>query len=421
MSANTFCSHYNRHECRSCRLIEQPYSEQIVLKESRLKAALAFLNPFQLEPTFQSKMLGFRNRAKMVVTGSTDLPVIGLLGESKLDEGRSLLSCPIHHPELNRLLKALPKWITEFNLIPYQIGTQKGELKALILFYSESTDQLYLRFVLRSQECVARIKKLLPSLQAEFPNVVCVSANIQPIPHAILEGPHEIILSQKEFIDYGIGPLTLKLSPQAFVQTNTTVASGLYETAAKWIEELRTEATRTEVNRIETVCELFCGQGAFSFFAAHSAKKIVGIEVNPFAVKTANETAEKLGLTHLHFICAEVPAKPLSPEKRTEKLAEKLADTLIHNPVERLLLELNPDLVLVNPPRRGIGEAGVELILKTLPKFMVYSSCEIESLASDLVLLAGHYRALRAQVFDLFPHTEHFETLVLLERKTEIN
>jgi 23S rRNA (uracil747-C5)-methyltransferase len=377
----TVCGYYDRGECRSCTSIAVDYSTQLREKETRLREALAFLELPELEATEASAQTGFRNRAKMVVTGTREEPVIGLAGEERLDAGRALLECPIHHPKLNAVIAGLPNYIREFNLLPYRIAERDGELKGLILFYSSETNELYLRFVLRSKECVSRIRKLLPKLQAEFPEIIVVSANIQPIPHAILEGPEEIFITERETIRHSIRGIPFRLAPQAFVQTNSVVASALYSTAAEWISEAK----------IERVAELYCGQGAFSFFAAKVAKTILGIDRNAEGVAAANRSAEEQGLSHLSFRSADAANVGSELEK------------------------FRPDLVLVNPPRKGLGNA-VGILRDLRPKNLIYSSCSVESLRTDLLALGEGYRVKRFKLFDLFPHTSHFETLISLER-----
>ena len=371
-----FCEYFNAHTCRSCNWIEQDYSQQLLQKESIIRKELNV--QFALEKSTPSSTKGFRNRAKMSVTGTSADPIIGLTGEDSLDQGRKLLHCPIHHPKLNAVIEALPEFIREFNLIPYQIESKQGELKGLILFYSPGSDQMYLRFVLRSKECVSRIIKLLPKLQNQFPFLKCVTANIQPTPHAILEGKEEIFITEQKFIDHSLGQITLALSPQAFVQTNVEVATKLYQTAAAWIAEIKPNK----------MLELFCGQGAFSFFAAQSAKEILGIEINEDAVNTANLTAKKLGFSHVSFEAKDAHDAPF----------------------------IGADLLLVNPPRRGLFDS-IQIILESKPQHLIYSSCSVETLSKDIQKLSIQYRMIKIQLFDLFPHTEHFETLVMLERK----
>lgn len=307
--------------------------------------------------------------------------MIGLLGTEVLDSGRELLDCPVHDPKVNELLNFLPGFITRFRLIPYSIQDRNGELKGLIAFSSHGSNEMYLRFVLRSKECVSRLRKGLPELVAEFPNLVCVSANLQPVPHAILEGPEEIFITERNSIEHRIGNVPFQLTPQAFVQTNGGVAQKLYETARDWIAEIRPDR----------VLELFSGQGPFSFFAAEVAKEVLGIEINAEAVRVANQTAIASGLPHLKFLCLDAT--------QVGEWVEKFAN----------------DLVIVNPPRRGLG-TGVQQFISTPPKHLLYSSCSAESLAVDLGKLGRLYRIHQARIFDLFPHTEHFEVLVWLER-----
>ena len=380
----SFCSYFNHAQCRSCQWIDLDYPSQILIKEERIRAELEFMAPFDLSPSVCSPTQGFRNRVKMSVTGSLEQPVIGILGKETLDHGQELLNCPIHLPQLNILMKTLPEFIRAYRLIPYQIENRSGELKGLIAFYSE--DQMYLRFVLRSKECVSRIQKALPSLLAQFPELRVVSANIQPVPHAILEGPEEIILTPAHWIQHRVGTaeksVPLKLTPQAFVQTNSTVANQLYATAADWILEIHPKK----------MLELFCGQGAFSFLSAPHVEKSLGIEINPDAVKIANETAAQLKLTHLNFKCADA------------------------NQVENEMTSYQPDFILANPPRRGLGQ-GLKYILESKVRNFIYSSCSIESLASDLRAFESEYTLKKVQLFDLFPHTEHFETLIWLEKR----
>ena len=383
---STFCSYFNRGECRSCSEIERTLADQIAAKEFSAREALGFLSTgaLPLLETIRSEPTAFRNRVKMAVTGSLEDPRIGLVGDDRLDEGRSLLECPIHHPELNRLLLALPDFIREYRLIPYRIEERVGELKSLIAFYSPGSDEMYLRFVLRSKECVSRLRKGLSKLQSQFPSLVCVSANLQPIPHAILEGPEEIYLTERQSIAHRLGSFSFSLAPQAFVQTNVSVAEKLYAEAGRWIAEVNPSK----------MLELYCGQGAFSFFAASAApgiSEIVGVDVNAEGVASAETSARAMGHSHLKFRVMD---------------ATRVEDEL------RLFQD---GLVLVNPPRAGL-RGGADLLAKTPPAHLLYSSCSIESLALDLEKISKPYRVRKIRLFDLFPHTKHFETLVWLER-----
>lgn len=368
-----FCAYFKENICRSCTLLEVDYDKQILFKEDVLKKILP--ESVKLEASVTSPMSGFRNKAKLVVSGTIDDPILGLID-------REILDCPVHDPAINSILHSLIPFIRLAKLEPYNIGAKKGELKGIILFHG---DEAYLRFVLRSKEGIDRIRKNLPSLLQSHPEITSVSVNIQPVHQAILEGEEEIPMGPNALIHQSYGDLKLALRPQGFVQTNQHVAARLYVTAAEWVKE----------RKVERFLELFSGQGAFSFHCASFVKVATGIEINPEAVKTAQETAEKMGLLHLHFMALDASDSG------------------------KIIQEKNPDLILVNPPRRGLGES-IGLILSANPEWLIYSSCSVESLSKDLKELQKKYRIEKAQLYDMFPHTAHFETLVLLRKLSPV-
>jgi 23S rRNA (uracil747-C5)-methyltransferase len=378
----TFCSYFNEGVCQSCELISLDYPDQIQLKERTLRNALAEISQVKLEKTSESRTSHFRNKAKLVVTGTLQNPILGLWGEENLDTGRELLACPLHVKSINAILPILKEFITLAKLEPYQIAAKKGELKGVILFHSEASNETYLRFVMRSKESIDRIKKNQSFLLNKCPDLKCLSVNIQPIAHAILEGDEEIFITSETAINHKLGALTFSVGPRAFVQTNQVVAEKLYQQAADWIRESGTEK----------FMELYCGQGAFSFFCSSVIKHGLGIEINPDAIIEAKKTAAKYNLSHLDFKSAD---------------ASKIQDEMN---------SFNPDLILVNPPRRGLALA-TELLLTAAPKNIIYSSCNYETLILDLKKLKPSYEVLKVQIFDMFSHTKHFETLVLLKKK----
>ncbi len=378
----TFCSYFNQSVCTSCELLTLDYLDQIHLKERTLRNALSGFSTVELSESIQSSPMNFRNKAKLVVTGTQDNPILGLWGETNLDQGRELLECPLHVAAINNMLPALKEFITLSKLVPYQIAEKKGELKGVILFHSESTNETYLRLIMRSKEAIDRIKKNQDFLLKRFSNLKCLSVNIQPVAHAILEGEEEIFITTQTSINHKLGNVTFSLGPRAFVQTNQAVAGKLYQTAADWVK----------ASDLDKFMELFCGQGAFSFFCAAYIKKGLGIEINPDAIAEAKKTAEKYNLSHLDF---------------------KSADA---GQIKNEIKEFNPDIILVNPPRRGLAGA-CELLMENKPKIIIYSSCNYETLATDLKKLSGMYQITKAQIFDMFPHTRHFETLVSLKLK----
>lgn len=375
----TFCRYFNQGECKSCDLITFDYSRQIQTKEEALTKALDDLSAPPLLPTVTKEKTHFRNKAKMVVTGTIENPIIGLWGEDNLDHGRELLDCPLHLDEINQMLPVIKEFIRKALLPPYQIAQRKGELKGVVIFYSEATNESYLRLILRSKEAIDRIRKRSAFLFEHIPSLKCLSVNLQPVPHALLEGKEEVFISEERSIYHELQGIRFRLGPEAFVQTNQEVAVELYQTASRWTEELN----------VTSFLELFCGQGAFSFFVSPYVSRSLGIEINTEAIKSAEATARELGLSHLRF---------------------KSADA---GNVKKEIEDFSPDVLLVNPPRRGLGEA-LPLVLHSNVRHIIYSSCSLESLRKDLTQLRAKYEIRKVQLFDMFPQTRHFETLVLL-------
>lgn len=202
--------------------------------------------------------------------------------------------------------------------------------------------------------------------------------NIQPVHMAILEGEKEIILTEKTFLDESFNKIPLHIRPRGFFQTNPVVASSLYATAGRWVRELN----------ISHLWDMFCGSGGFGLHCADKLTQLTGIEISPEAIECARLSAYELGLEHVEF-------------QALDSTGYALANELV------------PELVLVNPPRRGIGEALCGYLNKMKPRFILYSSCNAQTMVKDIQQLS-HYRIDRVQLFDMFPHTAHYEVLTLL-------
>lgn len=381
------CPHFEQQNCRSCHWLKQPYDQQLREKTAHLKGLLADLDcsPLQWLPPFASAEQGFRNKAKMVVSGAVERPILGILNEQ--NQPVDLTDCGLYPPHFTKIFPILKDFIGRAGLVPYNIAKQKGELKYILLTESRFNGQLMLRFVLRSENKIPLIQRELAGLQAKLPQLKVITANIQPQHAAILEGEKEIFLTEQQVLEERFNQIPLFIRPQGFFQTNPQVAEGLYRTAQQWIADLP----------IQKLWDLFCGVGGFGLHCATAlAEKnpdveLIGIEISPSAIYSATLSAEKCGLKKVRFQSLDAANFALSE-------AEK------------------PDLVIVNPPRRGIGSALTDFLNKMQPQFILYSSCNALTMAKDLAEL-DNYALQKIQLFDMFPHTAHYEVLVLLVKK----
>ncbi|GGO84206.1 23S rRNA (uracil(747)-C(5))-methyltransferase [Nocardioides phosphati] len=379
------CHHFDAGRCGSCALLRTPYADQLAAKQADVERLLLDVAPgVEWLPPVASAEAGFRNKAKMVVTGTSAAPTLGILappGSAAAQAGEvgiDLRDCALHTPGLVAAMDTIAAFVDRAGLAPYDLGTRRGELKHVIA--TESPDgELMVRFVLRSQEPVARIRKHLPWLLESLPAATVVSVNLQPEHKAVLEGEREIVLVG-ETLTMRINGLPLHLRPQGFFQTNTAMAAALYAQAAAWIDEAAPAR----------VLDLYCGVGGFALHAARvgSSPAVTGVEISADAVAAARRTAGELGLDDARFLTGDATA-----------MADLLPEA---------------DLVVVNPPRRGIGDLAALLDGSTV-RDVVYSSCNAVSLARDLAAMPS-LRPVRARLLDMFPHTGHYEVVVHLTR-----
>ncbi|WP_105634943.1 23S rRNA (uracil(747)-C(5))-methyltransferase RlmC [Cronobacter dublinensis] len=373
------CALYDAGRCRSCQWIEQPLDTQLADKMTDLRALLAELPVGDWCAPVSGPEQAFRNKAKMVVSGSVEKPLLGMLHRDGTPV--DLTECPLYPASFYAVFTALKPFIARAGLTPYNVGRKRGELKYLLLTESTLDGGLMLRFVLRSTTKLEALRAALPALLAQLPQLTVVTANIQPVHMAIMEGDQEIWLTEQQALAENFNGVPLWIRPQSFFQTNPTVASALYAAARDWVRALP----------VHHMWDLFCGVGGFGLHCATPEMTLTGIEIAPEAIASASASAQQLGLRNVHFQALD------STDFATGQQAV-------------------PDLVLVNPPRRGIGEALCDYLSRMAPQYIIYSSCNARTMAKDIRQLPG-YRIARVQLFDMFPHTAHYEVLTLLVRQ----
>lgn len=375
------CGYFEAGVCRSCTYLETPYAEQLAGKQARVAAALGGspgLRKDELrwsEPVASAEA-GFRNKAKMVVAGTVDAPTLGILSPGGL--GVDLRECGLHSAGLHDALPALAAFVSRARLTPYSVPECAGELKHLIV--TESPEgELMVRFVLRSREALARLRTRLSGLLDVLP-IAVASVNLQPEHKAILEGPEEIPL-HGDALRMRVNDIDLHLRPQSFFQTNTAVAAALYRSAAALVADIDPAS----------VWDLYCGVGGFGLHVATPGRQVVGVEVSEQAIASARASAAELGVTgSTTWVAADATAWALARVDR-------------------------PELVIVNPPRRGIGPKLAGWLESSGSPHVLYSSCNVDSLARDLAAMPS-LRPVSARLLDMFPHTGHHEVLVHLAR-----
>ncbi len=375
------CHDFLNQHCLSCELMSLDYEASITWKEQELKSLFPLhINQIKNSVINQDRTEESRNKAKFSVVLADQNIQFGFYDLN--GKFKKLESCPLHAKPINKTLEEIKKLLLEYKIIPYDISTKKGELKYLLITYSESTNELLLRFVLRSKESLDRLKQLAKVLITNNELIKVVTANFQPVHQAILEGDEEIVLTERDFITHQFGDFCLFQGPRSFFQTNSKIAKELYLEFQSELQKIKPR----------TLLDLYCGVGAFSFFASSISDKITAVEISSEAIKYANIGKVKNELHNIDF-------KALDAEVFLDEQKEEF------------------EVVLVNPPRRGLNTNIIAKLLKLSPQFIFYSSCNVNSLKNDWEELQNNYQINSLKLFDMFPHTKHYETLMILSKK----
>ena len=393
------CHYFDASRCRSCTLIETPYARQLLDKEQRCRELLPTVPENGWLPSFSGGGRGFRNRVKLVVGGVPGDVTLGILGPD--GSGVDLRECAIQAPEIAAVIPAIASFLESTGLAPYDVPARRGELKFVHVTAAPAASEgsgmaevseLMLRFVGRTQLTLDVIRARLDALRAAVPNAVVISVNLLPEHKAALEGEREEMLLGSSLpmrLGFDDRPLTLHLMPQSFFQTNTAVARELYAQVAEWVLRVRPAS----------LWDLYCGVGGFALHCAAALAsesdetdcRVLGVELSEAAVDSARRSSREANLA-AEFLAAD---------------ATRFAVTAAP--------EILPELLIVNPPRRGIGVELSSWIEGSGIAHLVYSSCNPESLARDIAAMPS-YAVREGRVFDMFPHTSHLEVAVLLER-----
>lgn len=418
------CQYFDAGSCRSCALLETPYAMQLSDKQQRCLSLLPQVSSWL--PPFSSGDRGFRNRVKLVVGGVSGSVTLGILGPD--GQGVDLRECAIQSPSIAEVIPAIAEFLAATGLAPYNVPARHGELKFVHITAAPGDAQagstpLMVRFVVRSEHALEVLRSGLTELRDCVPDAAVISVNLLPEHKAVLEGEHEELLlgtSLSMPLGFDGHPLTLHLMPQSFFQTNTAVARELYAQVASWAVGMRPAS----------VWDLYCGVGGFALHISLALRgallrecrstrelddaavlgvqssavdvaelasgcKVLGVELSEAAIDSARRSSKEAGLL-ANFVAADATAFALSA-----------------------VPEAMPELLVVNPPRRGIGSELASWIEGSGIASLVYSSCNAESLAKDLASMPA-YRAIEGRVFDMFPHTSHLEVAVLLHRDPSV-
>ncbi len=380
------CSHF--HECGGCQIQNLIYQKQLKFKKLKVEAALeriAGLTGINVQETLgMEDPFHFRNKAQLPFGKENGKVVIGFY-RKKSHEIVDIKKCLIQNPINDEIVESLREYLNDEDYPIYDEVLHKGVLRHLILRNSYKTGDIMAVLVTNGADFPKK-KAIVALLTSKYPQIKTVIQNINSKRTNVITGPEsKVLFGSGRMTDY-IGDLAFELSPVSFLQVNTKQTEVLYAKALEY----------ADIGKDDIVFDIYSGIGTISLFLAQKAKKVYGIEIVKPAVDDANHNAELNGITNVEFHSG-----------RAEKVVPRLYESGIR-----------ADVVVVDPPRKGCEEIVLDTIAQMKPKRIVYVSCKPSTLARDLAYLKKKgYITEKVQPVDLFPHSTHVETVVLLKKK----
>lgn len=379
------CSVYDK--CGGCNLQHSSYEHQLEIKRKIVSDAIKRIGGFEDVPiheTLSSDSENYRNKMQAPV-GIVDGKTVAGFYMPRSHDIVETENCIIQHNHNNHILNNIVKAVRELKIAPYDEKQGKGIIRHIMARVGISTKQTMAVLVVtqkefpKKEELVARIKKLLPNLTTLVFNINNYKTNV------ILGQEVEVVFGQGYIEEISKG-IKFKISPLSFFQVNPKGMEILYNKAVEY----------AKLTGEEKVVDAYCGLGSISLYMAQKAKEVLGIEIVSQAVADANENAKTNNVDNAKFI-----------EGKAEKVMMDLAEKGEYY-----------DVVVVDPPRKGCEEALLEAIKRMAPERVVYVSCNPSTLARDLKILCQDedYMLEKVQPVDMFPHTGHVETIVLMSR-----
>ena len=409
-------------QCGGCQIQAISYQKQLSFKQDKVRNNIIRIGGFDekqvnqvMEPIVGMELpFHYRNKAQYPVgTDKEGNPVVGFYA-GRTHTIIANTDCLLGVEENRKILEVILDYMREFHIAAYDESTGKGLLRHALLRKGFSSGEIMVCLVINGKVAGSSRQQnglYLPHQEAlvqqlsAIPGMKSISVSINSANTNVIMGNEIHTIWGKESItdtiyvrDVGNGfakterGITFSISPLSFYQVNPVQTEKLYSIALSY----------ADLKGNESVWDLYCGIGTISLFLSENAGKVYGVEIVPQAIEDARENAKNNGIANAEFFVGK--AEEVLPEFYDNQ--KEAGDEMLH-----------PNVIVVDPPRKGCDEKCLETMLQMAPERIVYVSCDSATLARDLKLLcAGGYELKRIRAVDMFPHTVHVETVVLLSK-----
>ena len=372
--------------CGGCDFWHMDYAEESRLKAQRVKTCLNRMGGENLEtvPILSSPTCyGYRNKAQYPVAVKKNRAFAGFFraGTHQVVENKRCLILP---EQTDGVKDAVMDYVNQYRISVYDEVAHKGLLRHIYVRRGAVSGQILVCLVCNGDK-LPKAEALIARLQ-KLPGFTTLVLSVNTKKGNTVLGDKFITLYGPGYIEDTLCGLNFRLSARSFYQVNHHQAQRLYEAAI----------SQAEITKDDLVLDLYCGVGTITLAMASAAGKVIGVEVIPQAVEDAKENALRNGIENAEFFCGDAGAAALKLEKQG----------------------IHPDVITVDPPRKGLNADTIEAIDRMNPRRLVYVSCDPATLARDVALLKERgFQVKNALAADLFPRCSHVETVALLGRK----
>lgn len=375
-------------KCGGCQIQHCSYERQLQYKQDKIINCLTRIGGFTelpLEPILgMEEPFYYRNKAQFPVGRAKDGQLIAGFYAGRTHDIIDTCHCAIQAKENEPLLMKVKEYMTECMVEPYDEASHTGLVRHILTRIGFHTKEIMVCLIINGDR-LPKPEVLVDKLK-DIPGMTSICTNINKEKTNRILGDKGTVLWGREYIVDYIGNVKYQISPMSFYQVNPVQTTRLYETALEY----------AQLTGEEIVWDLYCGIGTISLFLAQKAKQVYGVEIVPQAIDDAKVNAKVNGISNVEFFVGA--AEEVVPQKYEESNGDMAADVIV-----------------VDPPRKGCDETLLETLIRMEPKRIVYVSCDPGTLARDLkYLCANGYELQRVRGCDMFPHTNHVETVTLL-------
>ena len=448
--------------CGGCQIQALSYEKQLEFKNDKVRNNLMRIGGFS-EDELSAKMAPpvgiddpyrYRNKAQFPVGRDKDGNIITGFYASRSHNIIPVDDCMLGVPVNKEILDIIKAWMNEYGIEPYDEVSRTGLVRHVLIRYGFTSKQIMVCLVINGDglDSKRRVENVNVSCAdsgkstdkrdrdrasynatdtlcerlSKIDGMTSISYNINKENTNVILGKKTVciwgrsyiedtihLLSYPDFTPQGTG-ITYQISPQSFYQVNPKQTEKLYSTALEF----------AGLTGKESVWDLYCGIGTISLFLSQRAKTVYGVEIVPQAIDDAKNNAKINGITNAEFFVGK--AEEVLPEfyadakKNITKGSEAIKPEVSAAKYTDEADMLTPDVIVVDPPRKGCDEKCLDTMLKMEPQRIVYVSCDSATLARDLKILCEEkYELVKWQAFDQFSHTGHVETVCLLSKLHE--